>query len=143
MGTCLDFGDYSQMRVWVLANDTTTTTTTTTTSLSVKARAAQLWRWENSNNCTGDKQLLNTDAMDQCSPFHFPAPASILVLQKNDTAYSSYHYGPGGEPGTTNCTGARSLLADWIVGTCVAYYGNYSQMRVWVTNADTAVPLIV
>jgi len=71
-----------------------------------------------------------------------PAPASILVVQKNDTAYSSYHYGPGGEPGSTDCTGARSLLADWIVGTCVGF-GGYSQMRVWAPAVNSVGPMIV
>merc|ERR1712083_210979 len=104
------------------------------------ARAAQHWRWEGSNDCTGEKSLLNVDEMNQCTPYHFPAPASVLVVRKNNTAYSSYHYGPGGEPGTTDCSGARSLIADFAIGKCVGF-GNYSQVRVWIANG--VAPFIV
>eukprot|EP01050_Picozoa_sp_SAG11_P023873 SAG11_NODE_4928_length_1719_cov_1.579012_2_plen_240_part_00 len=95
------------------------------------ATAAELRRWEGSTSCTGSYTVLSTDVMNQCTPYHVPALASILVLQKNRTAYSSYHY-----QGEVDCSGAqRTFLEDLAVGTCSGDLGGYSQMRVWVLNS--------
>lgn len=91
-------------------------------------KAAELRRWENSSNCTGKFSVLSTDNMNECTQFYIPAPASIWVAQKNDTAYSSYHC-----QGVTDCSkDKRVFLADFVVGTCEDF-GAYSQMRVWST----------
>eukprot|EP01052_Picozoa_sp_SAG31_P049229 SAG31_NODE_10675_length_1111_cov_1.465415_1_plen_202_part_00 len=96
----------------------------------LNATAAELRRWDADTACHGSYKVLSTDVMDQCTPFHIPAPASILVVQKNGTAYSSFHY-----QGVTDCMGVRrTFLQDLTVGACSGDLGGYSQMRVWVWN---------
>jgi len=101
------------------------------------AKAAELRRWDNSNNCTGEYSTLSTDNMNECTQYLIPAPASICVEQKNDTAYSSYHC-----QGVTDCSKEkRTFLADWAVGVCEVF-GDYSQMRVWIAPQSTAVIVV-
>merc|ERR1712176_583529 len=96
--------------------------------------AAELRRWDGSSNCTGTYAKLSTDNMDECTPFLIPAPASIWVAQKNDTAYSSFHC-----QGVTDCNvEKRKFLSDFVVGTCEDL-GGYSQMRVWITPNFTII----
>ena len=101
-----------------------------------KPVAAEFWRWEGTGDCTGDHSILSRDNMDECTPYIIPAPASLWVEQKNDTAYSSYHF-----QGPTDCSGMeRTFLSDWIVGECFDY-GSYSQKRVWITQDAGAVQI--
>merc|ERR1711865_933565 len=98
--------------------------------------AAEFRRWEGTGECIGEYSVLSRDNMDECTPYHLPAPASIWIEQKNDTAYSSYHF-----QGPTDCSGAeRTFLSDWIVDECFDY-GDYSQKRVWITKDDGAVQI--
>ena len=90
------------------------------------AKAASLRRWAGSTSCEGQYSVLSIDVLDQCTPYHIPAPASILVVRKNGSAYESYHY-----QGATDCTGPRTFLEALAVGTCSGDLGGYSQMRVW------------
>jgi len=103
---------------------------------STPVKAAELRRWENSDNCSGKYIVLNHDHVKECTQFLIPAPASIWVEQKNDTAYSSFHC-----QGVLDCSKAkRKLLGDFIVGTC-DNLGGYSQMRVWIKAEAT--PMLV
>jgi hypothetical protein len=96
-------------------------------------KAAELRRWDGSSNCTGEYSTLSVDNMNECTQYFIPAPASVWVEQKNDTAYSSYHC-----QGVTDCSEEkRKFLADWAVGAC-ENFGDYSQMRVWITPQSTA-----
>merc|ERR1711862_1088180 len=92
---------------------------------ALKAPAAQHRRYDGVTDCTGNYTVLNTDVMDQCTPYIIPAPASIYVNQTNDTHYASYHY-----QGVQDCTGQGTLLSFWQVDSCVSF-GTYSQIRVW------------
>jgi len=74
--------------------------------------------------------------MDECTSYTVPAPASIWVVQKNDTAYSSYHF-----QGPKDCSGPDgTFLSDWIVGECFDY-GDYSQKRIWINEDEDAVQI--
>jgi hypothetical protein len=100
-------------------------------------KAAEFRRWEGSSNCTGKYTVLSIDNMNECTPYLIPAPASIWIEQKNDTAYSSYHC-----QGVTDCSKPlRKLLGDFIIGTCEDY-GDFSQMRVWISKHSLS-PLLV
>jgi hypothetical protein len=100
-------------------------------------KAAELRRWDNSDNCTGNYTVLNHDNMNECSQKMIPAPASIWVEQKNATAYSSFHC-----QGVLDCSkDKRVLLADFIVGTCEDL-GGYSQMRMWI-KAESPSMLVI
>jgi len=90
--------------------------------------AAELRRWEGSGNCTGDYAVLNTDKLGECKPFLIPAPASVRVEYLDETTYSSYHY-----QGETDCSGARTKIKDFVVGSCEDL-GGFSQMRVWLSS---------
>jgi uncharacterized protein YheU (UPF0270 family) len=104
---------------------------------STTVKASEHRRWEGSSDCTGDYTILNTDNMDECTQYLIPAPASIWVEQKNDTAYSSYHC-----QGVTDCASEkRVFLSDWIVGTC-ENFGDYSQLRVWITPESDEVIMV-
>lgn len=93
---------------------------------AVKASASEQRRYEGTTNCTGKYTVLNSDVMDQCTPYLVPAPASVFVNQTNDTHYASYHF-----QGSQDCTGDGRLLSYLEVGSCLSF-GSYSQMRVWV-----------
>lgn len=94
-------------------------------TMALKASAAQLMRYS-STDCTGNSTVLNTDVMNECTPYLIPAPASIFVNQTNDTAYAYYHF-----QGQVDCSGEGKKLTDLVVGVCESY-GDYSQKRVWV-----------
>jgi len=96
-------------------------------SVAPKPSAAELRRYEGSTHCTGEYTVLSTDQLDQCTPYFIPAPASIKVVQKDDTTISSYHY-----QGTMDCSGPSQHMGDFVVNSCTNE-GDYSQMRVWVT----------
>jgi len=95
--------------------------------VSAKPTAAELRRWEGSTDCTGDYTVLNTEKLDECTPYLLPAPASIWTEYLNETAYASFHY-----QGVADCSGNGRKLDDWIVGSCTDL-GGYSQKRVWIT----------
>jgi len=88
---------------------------------------AEFRRWEGSSNCTGPFTVLSTDKLNECIPYLIPAPASLRVEYVDETHYASYHY-----QGATDCSGNRTHLGDFVVGTCEDF-GSYSQMRVWNT----------
>lgn len=94
------------------------------------AQAAELRRWEKSLNCEGEYVVLSTDVLNECTPYSIPAPASILTVQLNETAYGSYHY-----TGHKDCTGQRTFMAALPVGSCSGDLGGYSQMRVFLHNS--------
>jgi len=96
--------------------------------MSTKASAAEHRRYEGSTNCTGEYTILNTDTMDECTPYLIPAPASLYINQTNDTAYASYHF-----QGPTDCSGMGTFVSYWVVGTCTSF-GDYSQMRIWIKS---------
>jgi hypothetical protein len=97
------------------------------------ATASEFRRWSGSTTCgktgSGEHTILSTDVMGRCTPFHIPAPASDFVSQTDGSTYASYHY-----QGHTDCSGARTKIGDWDVGTCSGDLGGYSQMRVWLYN---------
>ena len=94
------------------------------------AQAAELRRWGNSLNCEGEYTVLSTDVLNECTPYRIPAPASILTVQLNETAYGSYHY-----QGHQDCSGQRTFLMALPVGTCSGDLGGYSQMRVFLHDS--------
>lgn len=92
-------------------------------------KAAELRRWDGSTNCTGKYTVLNRDNMNECTPKYIPEPASYWIVQKNESAYSSYHC-----EGVIDCSGKDKceLFGYFIVGTCEDL-GGYSQKRVWIS----------
>ena len=97
--------------------------------------AAELRRWEGSGSCQGNYSVLNRDKMGECTRFIIPAPASILVEPKNDTAYSSFHYQFSTECKIGLLCHKRTFLMDFVMGLCGDLSigsDTYSQMRVWL-----------
>jgi len=103
--------------------------------MAAKHSAAQLREYD-STDCTGDYSVINTDLMDECTPYLIPAPASILVVQVNDTNYAAYHY-----QGVQDCSGPDGKLVNsLVVEHCEDMGDGTSHKRAWVTGPSPPPP---